>query len=166
MSNFNREKYHSEGSDRHLHEPVHRVLQVLQGKRLGNSATNPPRCDELPEHPHKAPQKGGSRKILQFMESTIIQTSNQKHKALEKQKEGGNKRRIPVASTSKPQDSQPHQEGKKDKKKNLRKPNSPSYRIPRIQNDSMDNIFKIVRPLMEFKDKEEQRIRQSSFPNR
>ncbi|MBW0468360.1 hypothetical protein O181_008075 [Austropuccinia psidii MF-1] len=38
ISNSKREKLHSEGSNRHIHEPV-------QGKILGNAATNPPRSD-------------------------------------------------------------------------------------------------------------------------
>ncbi|MBW0477718.1 hypothetical protein O181_017433 [Austropuccinia psidii MF-1] len=51
------------------------------------------------------------------MESTIIQTSNQKGKGLAQQKEGGKQGRSPVASTSKPQVNQPPQEGKKTRKR-------------------------------------------------
>ncbi|MBW0499993.1 hypothetical protein O181_039708 [Austropuccinia psidii MF-1] len=87
MSNSNRYKSHSEGSDRHLHEPVQEVLHSLQRQGLGNVATNTPRSDELLEHPQKVPQRGGNSEILQWMESTIIQTSNQK--------EGGNQGRSP-----------------------------------------------------------------------
>ncbi|MBW0538290.1 hypothetical protein O181_078005 [Austropuccinia psidii MF-1] len=64
------------------------------------------------------------------------------------------KEEAPVASTTKPQANQIPQEGKKNQKKNLRKPYSPSYRITNIQNDFMDNIFNMARTLMEFKDKE------------
>ncbi|MBW0463459.1 hypothetical protein O181_003174 [Austropuccinia psidii MF-1] len=76
------------------------------------------------------------------------------------------KEEAPVASTSKPQASQNTQEGKKNKKKNWRKPYSPSYRIPRIQKDAMDNVLNMARTLMEFKDKEEKRMRQPSFPKK
>ncbi|MBW0461060.1 hypothetical protein O181_000775 [Austropuccinia psidii MF-1] len=72
----------------------------------------------------------------------------------------------PVASTRKPQANQLPQEGKKNKKKNLRKPYSPSYRIPKIQKDAMENVFNMARSLMEFKDKEEQRMRQPHFPKK
>ncbi|MBW0538451.1 hypothetical protein O181_078166 [Austropuccinia psidii MF-1] len=72
----------------------------------------------------------------------------------------------PVTSTSKPQANQPTQEGKKKKKKNLRKPYSPSYRILKIQKDALENVFNIARTLMEFKDKEEQRMRQPHFPKK
>ncbi|MBW0570083.1 hypothetical protein O181_109798 [Austropuccinia psidii MF-1] len=41
MSNANRYQSHSEGSDRHLHEPV----QAVQAQGLGNGATNTPRSD-------------------------------------------------------------------------------------------------------------------------
>ncbi|MBW0593999.1 hypothetical protein O181_133714 [Austropuccinia psidii MF-1] len=78
MSNPNRYKSHSEGSDRHLHQPVQAVLHSLQRQGLGNVTTNTPRSDELLEHPQKVPQRGGNSEILQWMESTIIQTSNQK----------------------------------------------------------------------------------------
>ncbi|MBW0567344.1 hypothetical protein O181_107059 [Austropuccinia psidii MF-1] len=71
-----------------------------------------------------------------------------------------------VASTSKPHVTQPPQEGKTNKKKNLRKPYSPSYRIPKIQKDAMENVPNITRTFMEFQDKEEQRMRQPHFPNK
>ncbi|MBW0540124.1 hypothetical protein O181_079839, partial [Austropuccinia psidii MF-1] len=70
------------------------------------------------------------------------------------------KEEAPVASTSKPQANTIPQEEKKNKKKNWRTPYSPSYRIPNIQKDAMDNVFNMARSLMEFKEKEEQRIRQ------
>ncbi|MBW0525786.1 hypothetical protein O181_065501 [Austropuccinia psidii MF-1] len=51
MSHENTDKSHSEGSDTHIHEPVQTVLQILQRKEPGNSATNPPRSDELLANP-------------------------------------------------------------------------------------------------------------------
>ncbi|MBW0488797.1 hypothetical protein O181_028512 [Austropuccinia psidii MF-1] len=131
-----------------------------------NAATNPPRINELLAHLEKIPQRGGNSELLQWIESTIIQTSNQENKGTEQQKERGKKGRPPVASNSKPQTNQPPQEGKKNKKKKHRKPYSPSYRIPRIQKDSMENVFNMARPLMEFKDKEEKRMRQPHFPKK
>ncbi|MBW0567620.1 hypothetical protein O181_107335 [Austropuccinia psidii MF-1] len=95
MSNYNNYKSHSEGSNRHLHEPVQAVLHGVQGQGLGNVATNPPRSDELLEHPQNIPQRGGNSKILQWMESTIIQTSNQKYHGIPCQKEGCNQGRSP-----------------------------------------------------------------------
>ncbi|MBW0485990.1 hypothetical protein O181_025705 [Austropuccinia psidii MF-1] len=53
--------------------------------------------------------------------------------------------KAPVASTRKHQANQIPQEGKKNKKKNWRKPYFPSYRIPKIQKDAMDNVFKVAR---------------------
>ncbi|MBW0593382.1 hypothetical protein O181_133097 [Austropuccinia psidii MF-1] len=76
------------------------------------------------------------------------------------------KKEAPVASTRKPQANQPPQEGKKNKKNNWRQPYSPSYRIPKIQKDAMDNVFNMARTSMEFKDKEVQRMRQPHFPKR
>ncbi|MBW0524054.1 hypothetical protein O181_063769 [Austropuccinia psidii MF-1] len=73
------------------------------------------------------------------------------------------KEEAPVASNSKPQANQLPQEGKRNKKNNLKKPYSPSYRIPKIQKDAMDNVFNIARTLMEFKEKEEQRMRKPHF---
>ncbi|MBW0503605.1 hypothetical protein O181_043320 [Austropuccinia psidii MF-1] len=80
MSNSNRDKSHSEGSSRHLYEPVQAVLHSLQGQKLGNVATNPPRSDELLEYPERIPQRGGNSEILQWMEYTIIQASNKEDK--------------------------------------------------------------------------------------
>ncbi|MBW0552879.1 hypothetical protein O181_092594 [Austropuccinia psidii MF-1] len=82
-----------------------------------------------------------------------------------KQKEAS-KEEAPVAFTSKPKANQPPQEGKKNKKKIWRKPYSPSYRIPKIQKYAMENVFNMARTLMEFKDREEQRMRQPHFPKK
>ncbi|MBW0591803.1 hypothetical protein O181_131518 [Austropuccinia psidii MF-1] len=71
-----------------------------------------------------------------------------------------------VASTRKPQANQLPQEAKKNKKKNWRKQYSPSYRIPNIQKDVMEIFFNMARTLMEFKDKEEKRMRQPHFPKK
>ncbi|MBW0569583.1 hypothetical protein O181_109298 [Austropuccinia psidii MF-1] len=86
-----------------------------------------------------------------------------KMKEYNSKKRKASKEESPVASTSKPQASQLSQEGKKNKKENWRKPYSPSYRIPNIQKLAMDNVFNMARTLMEFKDKEEQRMRQTHF---
>ncbi|MBW0538349.1 hypothetical protein O181_078064 [Austropuccinia psidii MF-1] len=93
MSNFNRYKSHSEGTDRHIHGPVQTVIYYVQGQGLGNAGTNPPRSDELLEHSDKVPQRGGNSEILQWMKSTIIQTSDQKDEAITCQKEGGKQAR-------------------------------------------------------------------------
>ncbi|MBW0564832.1 hypothetical protein O181_104547 [Austropuccinia psidii MF-1] len=55
------------------------------------------------------------------MESTTRQASNQKDKGLEQKKRDESKEEAPVSSISKPKARQPLQEGKKNKKKNLRK---------------------------------------------
>ncbi|MBW0594117.1 hypothetical protein O181_133832 [Austropuccinia psidii MF-1] len=73
------------------------------------------------------------------------------------------KEEAPVASTSEHQTNPLPQEEKKNKKKNWIKPYFPSYRIPKIQKDAMDNVFNMARTLMELKDKEEQRMRQPHF---
>ncbi|MBW0505238.1 hypothetical protein O181_044953 [Austropuccinia psidii MF-1] len=95
MSNSNREKSHSEGSKRHLYEPVQAVLHSVQGQGLGNVATNPPRSDELLAYPKTIPQRGGNSEILQWMESTIIKASNQEDKGVPCQKERGKQGRSP-----------------------------------------------------------------------
>ncbi|MBW0590414.1 hypothetical protein O181_130129 [Austropuccinia psidii MF-1] len=89
-----------------------------------------------------------------------------KIKKYHSKKKEASKEEAPVASTSKPQVSQPPKEGKKNKKKNSRKPYSPSYKIPKIQKEAMDNVFNRARNLMEFKDKEEQIMGQPHFPKK
>ncbi|MBW0592334.1 hypothetical protein O181_132049 [Austropuccinia psidii MF-1] len=95
MSNSNRDKSNLEGSNRHLYEPVQPVLHSVKGQRLGNVSTNQPRSDELLAYPEKIPQRGGNSEILQWMESTIIQASNQEDKGIPCQKEGGKQGRSP-----------------------------------------------------------------------
>ncbi|MBW0490168.1 hypothetical protein O181_029883 [Austropuccinia psidii MF-1] len=69
----------------------------------------------------------------------------------------------PVASTSNTQVNQTPKEGKNKNKRNWKKPYSPNYRMSRIEKDFMDNVFNMSRTLMEFKDKEKQRMRQPSL---
>ncbi|MBW0590710.1 hypothetical protein O181_130425 [Austropuccinia psidii MF-1] len=78
-----------------MHEPVQAVLHGVQGQGLRNVTTNPPRSDGILEYPEETPQRGGNSEILQWMESTIIQTSNQKEKGVPCQKEGGKQGRSP-----------------------------------------------------------------------
>ncbi|MBW0593104.1 hypothetical protein O181_132819 [Austropuccinia psidii MF-1] len=89
MSNSKRYKSHSEGSDRHSNEPVQAVIHSVQRQGLGNVGSNKPRSDELLEHFQKVPHRGEESGILQWMESTVIQTSNQKDQGVPLQKEGG-----------------------------------------------------------------------------
>ncbi|MBW0551430.1 hypothetical protein O181_091145 [Austropuccinia psidii MF-1] len=166
MSNSSRDKSHSEGSNRYLDDPVQAVLHSVQGQILQNVATNPPRSNELPAYPEKFPQRGGNSEILQLMESTIIHTSNEEDKGIKCQKERGKQGRSPSSFYQKAS-SQPNFARREETKKyNWRKPYSPSYRIPKIQKYSMENVFKMARTLMEFKDKEEQRMRQPDFPKK
>ncbi|MBW0592572.1 hypothetical protein O181_132287 [Austropuccinia psidii MF-1] len=112
-----------------------------------------------------------------FKEEEIMRYSNgwkplsskpqiKKIKEYPAKKKEASKEEAPVASTSKPQANQLPQEGKNNKKNNWRKPYTPSYRIPKIQKDAMENVFNIAKTLIEFKDKEEQRMRQPHFPKR
>ncbi|MBW0463335.1 hypothetical protein O181_003050 [Austropuccinia psidii MF-1] len=144
MRNYKRDKLNSEGSYRYINEPVQTVLHGVQGQRVGKIATNPPRSGELPEPPEKVHQRGGNSDILQWMEITSIRTPNIKHKGMEQQKEGGKKGRSPSSFYQKATSQKPHQGGKKNKKKNLRKENSPGYTIPRIQKDAMENVFNMA----------------------
>ncbi|MBW0582403.1 hypothetical protein O181_122118 [Austropuccinia psidii MF-1] len=115
MSNSNRSKSNSEGLDRHINEPVQEVLHSVQGKGLENVFTNPQRSDELLAHPEKVPQRGGNSEILQWMEYTIIQTSNQK--GVPSQKEGGKQGRSPISFYQKAssQPNSPRREEKQEK---------------------------------------------------
>ncbi|MBW0467171.1 hypothetical protein O181_006886 [Austropuccinia psidii MF-1] len=95
MTNLKRNKSHSEGSNRHFYEPLQAVLHGVQGQILGNVPTNPPRSDKLLAYPEKIPQRGGNSEILQWMESSLIQSSNQEDKGIPSQKEGGKQGRSP-----------------------------------------------------------------------
>ncbi|MBW0593169.1 hypothetical protein O181_132884 [Austropuccinia psidii MF-1] len=160
LSNSNRSKSHSEGSDRHLHEPVQAVLQSVHRQGLGNAASNTPRNDELLAHPQNAPHRGGDSGILQWMESTVVQASNQKDQGVPLQKEGGKQGRSPssfyMQDSSQPTSPRGEEEQEKELEETI---------FPKLQ-DAMDNFFNMARTLMEFKDKEEQRMRQPHFPKK
>ncbi|MBW0499560.1 hypothetical protein O181_039275 [Austropuccinia psidii MF-1] len=96
-------------------------------------------------------------KIVRYSNGWNPLTSKTQIKKIKKyhaKKKESTKEEAPVSSTSKPLANPLPQEGKKNKKKNWRKPYYPSYRISKIQKDAMDNIFNMARTLMEFKDKE------------
>ncbi|MBW0480399.1 hypothetical protein O181_020114 [Austropuccinia psidii MF-1] len=158
MSNSNRYKSHSEGSNRCINEPVKTVLHSVQGQGLGNVATNPPRSDELLAHPEEFLKEEEIVRCSNGWNSLSSKAEIKKIKEYHDKKVEASKEEPPVASTSKP----PH-EGKNNKKKDWRKPYSPGYLIPKIQKDAMDNVFNMARTLMEFKDKKEQRVRQTHF---
>ncbi|MBW0578359.1 hypothetical protein O181_118074 [Austropuccinia psidii MF-1] len=99
MSNSNRYKSHSEGSDRHLNEPVQTVLHSVQRQGLGNVSSNTTRSDELLAHPQKVPQRGGNSEILQWMQSTVIQALNQNDKEYHSKRREASKEEAPIAST-------------------------------------------------------------------
>ncbi|MBW0512793.1 hypothetical protein O181_052508 [Austropuccinia psidii MF-1] len=140
MSKSNRYKSHSEGSNGHLYEPVQEGLHGVQGQGLGDVATNPPRSDELLEHPKKFLKE---EEIVRYSNGLNPLSSKPQIKNIkeyhDKRREASRKE-APVASTSKPQANQPPQEGKKNKKTNCSKPYSPSYSIPKAQKDAKDNI--------------------------
>ncbi|MBW0501710.1 hypothetical protein O181_041425 [Austropuccinia psidii MF-1] len=132
MINSNRDKSHSEGSNRHLYEPVESVLHSVQGKRLGNVATNPPTSDELLAYPEKLLKE---EEIVRYSNGWNPLSSKPQIKNIKEydsKKKEASTEEAPVASTSRPQANQLPQEGK-NKKKYWRKPYSPSYRIPKIQ---------------------------------
>ncbi|MBW0502644.1 hypothetical protein O181_042359 [Austropuccinia psidii MF-1] len=118
ISNSKRDKSHSEGSNRHLHGPVQEVIHHLQGQGLGNVATNPPRSDELLVNPQNVPQRASNSKILQWMEPTIIETSNQKDQGIPCQKERGKQGRSPSSffqqASSQPTSPRREEEQKKE----------------------------------------------------
>ncbi|MBW0484738.1 hypothetical protein O181_024453 [Austropuccinia psidii MF-1] len=115
-------------------------------------------------------------KIL-FKEEELVKYSNgltplssqpkiNKIKDYHAKKREASREEAPVAFTQKLQVNQPPQEGKKNKKKNWSKPYFSSYRITKIQKEPMGNCLNIAIILMEFKEKEEQRMRQAHFPKR
>ncbi|MBW0594194.1 hypothetical protein O181_133909 [Austropuccinia psidii MF-1] len=119
MSNSHRDKSHSEGSNRHLYEPVQAVLHSIQEQRLQNVATNPPRSDELLEYPEKIPQRGVNSEIIQWMESTMIQASNQEDKGIPCQKERGKQGRSPCSFYQQDSSQPPSPRREEEKEKEL-----------------------------------------------
>ncbi|MBW0548371.1 hypothetical protein O181_088086 [Austropuccinia psidii MF-1] len=127
MSNSNRYKSHEEGSDIHLHEPVQAVLHSVQGQGVMNSWNIMKTFLKEEE-------------IVRYSNGWNPLSSKPQMKTIKEyhaKKKEATKEEAPVASTSKPQANPLPQEGKNTKKKNLRKPYYPSYRIPKIQKDAM-----------------------------
>ncbi|MBW0493116.1 hypothetical protein O181_032831 [Austropuccinia psidii MF-1] len=118
MSNPNRDKSHSECSNRHSYQPVQTVLHSVQGHRLGNVAINPPRSDELLAYPENSLRE---EVIVRYSNGWIPLSSKPQIKKIQEyhsQKKEASKEEAPVSSTSKPQSTQLPHEGKKKKKRN------------------------------------------------
>ncbi|MBW0590253.1 hypothetical protein O181_129968 [Austropuccinia psidii MF-1] len=102
---------------------IQTVLHSVQRRGLGNVATNPPRSDELLVHPERTLQRGGNSEILQWMESTIIQASNQEDVGVLFQKEGGKQGTSPSSfyqqASSQPASSRREEEQEKEVKENI-----------------------------------------------
>ncbi|MBW0573085.1 hypothetical protein O181_112800 [Austropuccinia psidii MF-1] len=107
MSSSNRYKSHSEGSDRHIHEPPQTVLNGLQGKRLGNVATNQLSSDELVEHPETFLKQDKTLAYYNEWNSLSCKTQIKKIKDWHNQRGEESKEEAEVASTSKPQARKP-----------------------------------------------------------
>ncbi|MBW0563951.1 hypothetical protein O181_103666 [Austropuccinia psidii MF-1] len=166
MSNSKIDKFNSEGSNRQIYEQVKAVLHGVQGERLGIFAIDPPRSYEHLANSQKVLKEEEIVKYFNGWNPLSSKLHIKKIKDWNHRKREASKEEALVASTRRPQARQPPQEGKKDRKKNSRKPYSPSYRLPRIQKDAMENAFNMARTLMELKDKEEQRMRQPHFPKK
>ncbi|MBW0522410.1 hypothetical protein O181_062125, partial [Austropuccinia psidii MF-1] len=138
-------------------------LHSVQRQGWGNVASNTPRSDELLEHPQKVPHRGGYSGILQLMESTVIQASDKKDQGVPLQKEGGIQGRSPNSFYQQVsrQPTSPIRE--EEQEKELDRTIFPKLQDSKIQKDAMNNVFNMARNLMEFKDKEEQIMRQPHF---
>ncbi|MBW0576344.1 hypothetical protein O181_116059 [Austropuccinia psidii MF-1] len=118
MGDSNRYKSHSEGSNRHLHEPVHAVLHSVQVQGVGNVATKPPRSDELLAHPCKFLKE---EEIVRYSNgwnplSSKLQIKNIKEYHTKKWE--ATKEEAPVASTRKPQPIHLPKKGRRTRKRN------------------------------------------------
>ncbi|MBW0480891.1 hypothetical protein O181_020606 [Austropuccinia psidii MF-1] len=128
-------------------ELIKAVLHSVQGQIFGNVPTNPPRSDELLAYSVKFLKE---EEIVRYSNGSNPLSSKPQIKTIKgyhAKKKEARKENAPVASTSKPQAKQLPQEGKKNKKRNWRKQNSPIYRIPKIQKPAMENVFNMARTL-------------------
>ncbi|MBW0544511.1 hypothetical protein O181_084226 [Austropuccinia psidii MF-1] len=131
MSNYKRNQSHSDGSNRHIYEPVKTVLHGVQGLGFGNIAKNTQRSDELLAYSQNVPQKGRNSEILQYMESTVIQAPNQKDKGVPFQKEGGKWGRNPCSFHQKATSKSTSQRGQEEQEKELEETILPKLQGPK-----------------------------------
>ncbi|MBW0591024.1 hypothetical protein O181_130739 [Austropuccinia psidii MF-1] len=128
MSNSNRDKSHLEGSNRHLHGQYKQYYTMYKDKDW----------EMLPQI-HQGVMNSWHIPKTFLKEEEIVRYSNgwnplssnpqiKKIKEYHVKKREASKEEASVASTRKPQANQLPQEAKKNKKKNWKKPCSPSYR--------------------------------------
>ncbi|MBW0578172.1 hypothetical protein O181_117887 [Austropuccinia psidii MF-1] len=90
----------------------------------------------------------------------------QKDQGVPCQKEGGNQGRSPSSfyQQAPSQPTSPRRE--EEQEKELERKIFPKLQYSKIQKNSMENFFNMARTLMEFKDKEEERMRQPHLPKK
>ncbi|MBW0554689.1 hypothetical protein O181_094404 [Austropuccinia psidii MF-1] len=93
-------------------------------------------------------KRGGNSEILQWMESTIIQASNQKEKGVPCQKEGGKQGRSPSSfyQQASSQPTFPRREAEQEKE--LQDTIFPKLQDSKNPKDAMDNVFNMAKTLM------------------
>ncbi|MBW0533161.1 hypothetical protein O181_072876 [Austropuccinia psidii MF-1] len=119
------------------------------------------------------PCKGQVQQIKAWLKTQSMFSEDQKKKL--DQGKDNSPVEVPQASTSKNltqkaknKDKKAPKSNQKDKKKANSKWNRPyqkNYRIPKNEKTAMDNVLNMARALVEFKNKEEERMNQS-FPKK
>ena len=115
--------------------------------------------------------KGQVQQIKAWLKNQCMLSEDQKKKLA--QGKETSQVEAPQASTSKnppqkvpnkpKQAPKTNQKGKQKANPKWNKPYPQNYRIPKKEKTAMDNVFNMERTLMEFKNKEEERLNQS-FP--
>ncbi|MBW0509682.1 hypothetical protein O181_049397 [Austropuccinia psidii MF-1] len=114
--------------------------------------------------------KGQVQQIKAWLKNQSMVSENQKKK-LAQGKENSRVEASQASTSEHPSQQVPkkpnkppktNQKGKKKAKPKWNKPYPQNYRIPKKEKTVMDNVFNMARTLMEFKNKEEERLSQSS----
>ncbi|MBW0573438.1 hypothetical protein O181_113153 [Austropuccinia psidii MF-1] len=176
----------STGNNRDIPVSVQELVYAIKTARVGTSPKSLDRNHELISSSEEVHRSRKDRRTSVGLDTHVLQRTSQTDKSLVEKprhvirgpeeevvpREGKSQVEAPQASTrtitpqqvpNKPKKTPKTKwKGKKKAKPKWNKPYPQNYRIPKKEKTAMDNVLNMARTLMEFKNKEEEILNQSS----
>ncbi|MBW0583749.1 hypothetical protein O181_123464 [Austropuccinia psidii MF-1] len=189
QDNILRSKQFSSGSHRNVSAPEKKMVQISQGRGVGNIPKTLAGGYELLLTDQKLSGSGEDHKALRRMEHIVFQIQGQKDKDLveepksfiyrqeegvendpsfqERRPRGINKlQKVSRDEHKGPQKKQigpKNNQGQGKGRPNWHRPSPQGYRIPKVEPSAVDSVFNMARTLMELNAKEQERMNRT-FP--
>ncbi|MBW0584528.1 hypothetical protein O181_124243 [Austropuccinia psidii MF-1] len=167
----------SSGSHRNISVPVHKLVQSHKRRGVGNMPKPLAGGHKIPLIHQELSGSGEDHRALRRVEPIVLQSQDQKKElemtpALEEGPVASISSK-PAPETSKEKTKGPQKKNKGTKshqgkgkgKENWHRPYPQGCRIPKLEPSALDSVFNMARTLMEFIDKEQERMNRT-FPHK